>query len=131
MHQISLCVNFRQQSISNEVTKLRGTDGSIKTEWGDLVGIAREHFVNLLGTAPTLSDEALEEVLAQQTKKIPLEDRNALEAPISLEEMHVATLAMARNKVSSKDGIPIEFYLAVWEEVGPILLSDCVVGGAG
>lgn len=95
------------------------------------MGIAREHFVNLLGTAPTLSDEALEEVLAQQTKKIPLEDRNALEAPISLEEMHVATLAMARNKVSSKDGIPIEFYLAVWEEVGPILLSDCVVGGAG
>lgn len=30
---------------------------------------------------------------------------------------------MAKNKVPGKDGITIEFYLDLWEDIGPILLE--------
>lgn len=40
-----------------------------------------------------------------------------------LEELHSATKALAKNKVPGRDGVPVEFYLQIWESMGPVLLS--------
>lgn len=85
--------------------------------------VVRDHFVALLGTSLTLSETTLEEMLEQQSTKIVEADKEALEAPITLEQMCVVAHAMAKNKVSGRDGIPIEFYLALWVDIGPILLE--------
>lgn len=62
-----------------------------------------------------MSKEAVENVLNLQSTRILESDKK------KLEEMHVVTLSMAKNKVSSKNGKPIEFYLALWDEISLIL----------
>lgn len=45
-----------------------------------------------------------------------------------MEELHTAALMMARNKMPGKVGIPIEFYLALWDKIDPILLEVLQMG---
>lgn len=84
--------------------------------------------MNLLGTFSSMLEEALEHVLNAQTTKISKADRLALEACITLEELEAATLSMARNKVLGKDGILIEFFTTLWEEICLILLVVLIEG---
>lgn len=63
------------------------------------------------------------EVLVAQTHKISDAAREDLEKSIKLEELHLAATQLASNKAPGKDGVPIEFYLSTWDQVGPILLE--------
>lgn len=85
--------------------------------------MAKKHFVNLLGTSSVLSQTALDRLLDKQTTKISVKAQQIMEEPISLAELHLAAQQLARNKVPNKDGLPIEFFLALWDELGPILLE--------
>lgn len=46
-----------------------------------------------------------------------------LNKEISLEELHYVADQLAREKVPGRDGVPIEFYLQLWDEIRPILLE--------
>lgn len=46
-----------------------------------------------------------------------------MEQPISLEELHREAMALAKQKVLGKDGLLVEFFLAIWEQVGLVLLK--------
>lgn len=46
-----------------------------------------------------------------------------LEAPITLEELQDVAYHLAQNKVPGRDGIPVQFYLILWDQIGPILLE--------
>lgn len=81
-----------------------------------------------MGTEGACDAVALEGVLATQYKKILVMAHELLEAPLSLTKLHHAVAALALNKVPSKDGTLVEFYLLVWEHVGPILLEIMKVG---
>lgn len=107
---------------------MKNSDGDIRKDWQELADIARQHFTNLVGV-PTEGDEgAMEEVLRDQQGRISEASKEALEAPITLEELHRATINLLKNKVSGKDGIPVEFYLKIWEQVGPILFEVLRIG---
>lgn len=69
-------------------------------------------------------DVALEKVLAAQTQQVLGEAECALDKPITLEELHLAAEKLARNKVPSNDGIPMEFHLALWDEIDPLLCTS-------
>ncbi|GBG63435.1 hypothetical protein CBR_g38055 [Chara braunii] len=49
--------------------------------------------------------------------------RLSLDRPITLEELWEVVKSMAKGKSPGSDGLPVEFYEAVWLHVGPILLS--------
>lgn len=38
-------------------------------------------------------------------------------------ELHYATDQLARNKMLGWDGLPMEFYLSLWDDIGPVLLE--------
>lgn len=46
-----------------------------------------------------------------------------MERPISLQELLEATKHLAKSKMLVKDSTPIEFFLVVWEDIGPLLLA--------
>lgn len=85
--------------------------------------MARCHFTWLIGTDSSLSEVALQQVLDAQTQGIPEVAAEVLEPPIKLEELHKATTCLRKNKVPWRDGISVEFFLILWDYIGPILLE--------
>ncbi|GBG67698.1 hypothetical protein CBR_g826 [Chara braunii] len=55
--------------------------------------------------------------------KLTVEARLLLDRPITLEELWEAIKSMAHGKSPGSDGLPVEFYEAIWDHVGPDLLS--------
>lgn len=76
-----------------------------------------------MGSPSTLLEEAIAKVLEAQTIQILEEAKACMEKEITLEELFGVASTMAKNKIPSKDGLPVEFFLALWEELGPILLK--------
>lgn len=64
-----------------------------------------------------------EEVLSAVGDRLSIEEKAALNAPLSLTELQEAADAMAKNKCPGPDGIPAEFFSCMWQEVGPLLLQ--------
>lgn len=118
-----IAATFKQQSVNKDISKLKDDAGDVKTTWEDIIQIARRHFVNLVGTTTEPTEEDLQRVLEAQTDKISEEAAQIMEKPITLEELHYAASRLAKNKVPGRDRIPMEFYLAVWDQVGPIVLE--------
>ncbi len=51
-------------------------------------------------------------------------DKESLEAPLSLEELHVALKCLQKGKSPGLDGLPPELYLEIWDLVGIIMLNS-------
>lgn len=63
-----------------------------------------------------------QKILEEASRSLEKKSRS-LEEPISLGELYVVAIHLAKNKVLGKDGIPVEYYLATWNQVGSILMS--------
>ncbi|GBG82821.1 hypothetical protein CBR_g36352 [Chara braunii] len=75
---------------------------------------------------PDLSPQQLKEErdLWQHTAvRLPPEGCLKLEEPFTLDELWSAVKSMAHGKSPRSDGLPVEFYEATWEFLGPELLS--------
>lgn len=115
--------SFKQQSIAKDIPSLRNEVGVLVPRWHGVSIIARNHFMNLFGNAPNIFEEAMEEVLGACQQQILEESRQALEKPITLEELGRVVDQMPRNKVTGRDGVPIEFYTETWVYSGPVQLE--------
>lgn len=71
--------------------------------------------MRLFGVDTFAFEEAMEEVLATQTEHISGKDYTTLEKDITLEELHEVAKQLAKNKVLGQDGIPMEFFLVLWD----------------
>ncbi len=51
-------------------------------------------------------------------------DKESLEAPLSLEELHVSLKSLQKGKSPGLDGLPPELYLEIWNLVGILMLNS-------
>ncbi len=51
-------------------------------------------------------------------------DKESLEAPLSLEELHVYLKSIQKGKSPGLDGLPPELYLEIWDLVGILMLNS-------
>ncbi|CAM6084287.1 unnamed protein product [Calypogeia fissa] len=51
-----------------------------------------------------------------------------MEATLMLEELQSAVAALAKDKVPGPDGVPAEFFVILWDTVGPTLLEALLHG---
>ncbi len=51
-------------------------------------------------------------------------DKESLEAPLSLEELHVSLKSLQKGKSPGLDGLPPELYLEIWDLVGILMLNS-------
>ncbi len=50
-------------------------------------------------------------------------DKETLEAPLSLEELHVSLKSLQKGKSPGLDGLPPELYSEIWDLVGILMLN--------
>lgn len=107
-------------------------DGGIEKLWEGMANLATDFFSNILGdranSQPTIDAEALQQVLSTQTEKLTQLEKEVLNAPITLGELGEATLALTNDECPSPNGVPVEFYKAQWQWVGP-LVHQCITLG--
>lgn len=107
--------NFEQQAIQRDVHAMRDEHGVLQTSWEGIANVMRNHYMDLLDKEVPLDEVALEKVLQAQVKTIPKEAQEAMEQPVTLEELFVVATQLNKQKVPGRDGLPIEFSLAVWD----------------
>ncbi|GBG85796.1 hypothetical protein CBR_g40605 [Chara braunii] len=79
-------------------------------------------------TSRRAPDESLEQLRTEQDlwqftdKQLAMEQRHSLDRPVTIEELKEGAGCMAKGKAPGDDGLPVEFFLATWEVVGPILV---------
>ncbi len=54
-------------------------------------------------------------------------DKESLEAPLSLEELHVSLKSLQKGKSPGLDGLPPELYLEIWDLVGILMLNSLIL----
>ncbi len=54
-------------------------------------------------------------------------DKESLEAPLSLEELHVSLKSLQKGKSPGLDGLPPELYLEIWDLVGILMLNHLIL----
>ncbi|KAJ1169537.1 hypothetical protein NDU88_001430 [Pleurodeles waltl] len=57
------------------------------------------------------------------SKTLGPEEREGLNAPFTLEELHLAAMTLKRGKTPRNYGLPVECYIELWDLIGPDLLD--------
>lgn len=124
--------SFKELSTDKGISELFGADGAITSGWEDMAAISTGFFSNILGDSAEAvglpSDEEWEEVLSAQHDCLTAEEKTALNAPLTLEELGMAVAALSNDKCPGLDGTPNEFYKMNWPVVGPLVLN-CISEG--
>ena len=85
--------------------------------------IIHDHFKNIYSSYNV--DLSNSKFLNQsQTPRLSEEDNALLDKTITLDECSSVIKTLSLNKTPRNDGIPIEFYITFWEEVGQILIDS-------
>ncbi|GBG92504.1 hypothetical protein CBR_g55777 [Chara braunii] len=88
---------------------------------------ATEYYNDIL-TSRMPAEESLADLQAEgnlwqsSPHRFKQDQRLSLDRPLTLEELKEAVADMAKGKAPRDDGLPVEFYQATWDQVGPILL---------
>ena len=119
-----LAMRIRANDHFADIPMIKSSDGVIRTDPNEINLTFQSFYSNLYQSEITL-DRAhctrwLEEL---NLPKLKSEDSATLDKPITLDDLKEAVLAMQRGKSPGLDGIPPEFYITFWEELGPFLLD--------
>ena len=96
--------------------------GVIVREPGAMLSVATEHYEGLF-KGREVSEEVGEEFLSFLSSRVPEGLVGDLEGPITLQELEGALRQMGKRKAPGIDGLPVEFYLEFWGELGPVVLE--------
>ncbi|GBG73502.1 hypothetical protein CBR_g16845 [Chara braunii] len=119
--------HMRTHSVIRELQHPFHAEADSATDSRTIGDFARQYFEDIL-TSRRPPDQSLHQLQAEHdlwqntTARLSPQASALLEQPITMEELWSAVKAMAKGKSPGSDGLPVEFYLATWEHVGPILL---------
>ena len=113
---IAFYSNIEERKFSkNIIGQLAETkDGKIYADNKNIMNIATKFYTNLY-TPSKVNTKTQERILGNIKCKVTQEQRQTLDAPITLEEIKKAVFQMQTGKSPGLDGIPIEFYQEFWE----------------
>lgn len=115
-------INSRKQNAALTIQKLQDIDGNEATTQEGVTKIAREHYAATFAAPPhPLPEES--DILNSIKSGLSEDDRRALAAPLTKEEVVEAVKKGPRNKSPGQDGLPAEFYRAAWEVIGDTLVD--------
>lgn len=116
--------SFRGMASAKQIPALVKDDGAVVTSWSDMATVTTEFFKKVLGPprSADLSISSSDLILDILSDKLSPEEKAALNAPISIEELGLAARGMKKGKCPGPDGIPVEFFQQMWQLAGPPLL---------
>ena len=110
----------RKRKAESTISSLKVCDRTV-TSTDDLLASASDFYKNLYSsceTDPVVQDE----LLSNLSLSLSSEEADLCEGDLSIAECFNAVKGMAKSKMPGFDGLPAEFYLALW----PVLGSDLV-----
>ena len=101
---------------------MKETNGEVVS---DLNGIldSWHDFYHSLFTMGQRDGNVQERLLENLTARIPADQVLVFEGPLSMAEVFEALKGMAKGKAPGSDGLPPEFYLALWDVLGEDLVE--------
>ena len=131
-------VNFEENEVKilyiSKIEKLKGESNTV-TSLIDEDGILKEGTKNVMDVIynfySNLYKKEIEDITEQNyflrniNKRLPREDKDMLDQPLCLDEIHKSLKDMKCNKSPGDDSLTKEFYLHFWDELAPIYLR-CV-----
>lgn len=123
--------SFKGMATTKVIPALLSPEGTEVKAWDEMVAMA--FFSNVLGegtggSSLPADDSIFYEVLKAHNEMLTQEEKENLNAPLTLTELGIAVGSMANQICPGPDGIPVEFYKANWQTVGPLVL-DCLKTG--
>lgn len=86
--------SFKQMSKATELTAVISENGTILNRWEDMASEAVSHFEKLFSQVQDEDPASLEQVLDSQLKSKSVAERQEMEKPLTLSELHTATKAV-------------------------------------
>ena len=103
----------KRYQASSVIRQLADENGEIHTENITLLDITEKYYTKLFTSSHTNTLKQ-KKLLQNITKKLSNTDRINLDAPLTLDELGKAVMALQNGKSPGPDGISAEFYKAFW-----------------
>ena len=112
-----------RKGAKDTISQLAENENSeIYTNKDDIMRIATKYYQNLY-TPNKINVNTQDKLLKNIKNKINLEQKEMLDALITLEEIRTAIFQMKPGKSPGLDGIPVEFYQEFWEEIKDLYMA--------
>ena len=102
------------------ITALRNatcTDNATSTDHDEIMKCLVGHFRQMFDEQPIEHEKARAYVEEINLKQLSDEKKQALDKPVTLEELGRALQIMHNNKAPGTDGFPTEFFKVFWKEL--------------
>ncbi len=105
------------------ISTIKSLDDQVTTNPVAINDIFKGFYTNLYKAETDFDEPICKQYLDKlELPRISQMDKESLEAPLSLEELHVSLKSLQKGKSPGLDGLPPELYLEIWDLVG-ILMS--------
>ncbi|KAJ1144821.1 hypothetical protein NDU88_011115 [Pleurodeles waltl] len=113
---------FFKKLHSAPLVELRDSEGNLQSGKEHVMRVVTNFYGKLY--SPKSSERSqVDSFLKDISKTLSPEEREGLNAPFTLEELHLAATTSKRGKTPGSDGLPVELYVELWDLIGPDLLD--------
>ncbi|KAL3686499.1 hypothetical protein R1sor_009073 [Riccia sorocarpa] len=112
------------------VHALKDDEGNLHTDGQKIQELALQYFANILqDPGPELQQlEATTDTLAAIQAQVSPAERTRLQQAFTSEELVTAAKLLGKNKCPGPDGMPVEFFIVMWDTVSPLLMEATAEG---
>ncbi len=119
-----LAQKLRKNENLSTISHITDHQGNSYSKPADITAAFASFFSKLYSTDSSPDNSKVTAFLAKANlSQIAQESAEQLDAPISLTELKDALMVMKMGKSPGLDGIPPEFYVTFWTQLGPLLLD--------
>ncbi|KAJ1166981.1 hypothetical protein NDU88_007374 [Pleurodeles waltl] len=109
-------------SAHTPLVELRDSEGNLQSGKERVMRVITDFYGELYSPKSSERSQAAS-FLKGISKTLSPEERGGLNAPFTLEELHLPTTTSKRGKTPRSDGLPVELYVELWDLIGPDLLD--------
>ncbi|KAJ1172588.1 hypothetical protein NDU88_004433 [Pleurodeles waltl] len=104
------------------LVELRDSDGNLQSGKECIMRVITDVYGKLYSPKSSERSQA-DSFLKDISKTLSPEEREGLNVPFTLEELHLAATTSKRGKTPGSDCLPVELYVELWDLIGPDLLD--------
>ncbi len=120
-----LALRLKECESKAYISAIKSSDDQVTTNPVAINDIFKGFYTNLYKAETDFDEPICKQYLDKlELPRISQMDKESLEAPLSLEELHVSLKSLQKGKSPGLDGLPPELYLEIWDLVGILMLNS-------
>ncbi len=120
-----LALRLKECESKAYISAIKSSDDQVTTNPVAINDIFKGFYTNLYKAETDFDEPICKQYLDKlELPRISQMDKESLEAPLSLEELHVSLKSLQKGKLPGLDGLPPELYLEIWDLVGILMLNS-------